>query len=196
MMQKQYPLFFALFSLLLLPLSLLAQEVDVPQGMRIKAYQHEIELMWNAAPQTQWEVAIDDLPPVIVSHPKYTFAGLEHRKTYTLKVRALRQGKTSAYSSMSATTHDLDKKADDPTRIPYLRTVRIDGMAPQRLPLYFNDLANIKAKITYKLNGEVQQPVDHHLLLPSAAYRAKLEIAIDEGGGNQWNITYLLFLEK
>lgn len=187
-----YLLYLLLFSLP--SMAVMGQGIDAPRRVRVQAYQHELELTWATDANTQWEVVLDDEAPRLVTTPHYTFTGLVQNTQHTLKVRALREGIASPYTTLTATTQNLEKAVDDESRIPYLRTVRIDGMTPKRLPLYFNELANVNAAITYTYNGVPQHPIDNHLDLSSSDARGKLEVSIDEGNGKTWRIVYLLFL--
>lgn len=171
-------------------------EIEPPTGLSAERFQHEIVLTWKNVADTRWEVVKDNEPPLLVATPSHTFTRLPHNRQHTFKVRAVRNDRVSEYAVLEAATSDLQKKADDPMRIPYLRTIRFDGMTPRKLPLYFNELANENARIAYKFNGVPITPVGDHLLLSSSAYKDKLELDIDEGEGRRWKIVYLISLER
>lgn len=171
-------------------------EILPPTGLAAKTFQHEIFLTWNADEANAWEVVVDDRSPIRTSTPQYTLDSLVHNRQYTIKVRTIKGEDFSTFAVLQATTQNIQKAIDAPDRIPYLRTIRIDGITPKRLPLYFNDLANEKARITYKFNGHPITPIDNHLHLSSSAYKDKLEINIDEGEGRRWHIVYLISLER
>lgn len=171
-------------------------EILPPTGLAAKTFQHEIFLTWNADEANAWEVVVDDRSPIRTSTPQYTLDSLVHNRQYTIKVRTIKGEDFSTFAVLQATTQNIQKSIDAPDRIPYLRTIRIDGITPKRLPLYFNDLANEKACITYKFNGHPITPIDNHLHLSSSAYKDKLEINIDEGEGRRWHIVYLISLER
>lgn len=167
-----------------------------PAGLAAQTFQHEIVLTWQAGNDHLWEIQLDDRPPVRCTTASYTFERLPHNRPYTIQLRAVRGEEFSAYATLNTATQNLKKAVDAPDRIPYLRTIRIDGIAPRRLPLYFNELANAEAHITYKWNGQAIEPIDNHLELSSSSYKDKLELHIDEGEGRIWNITYLISLER
>lgn len=178
-------------------LSAVAQENHTaPVGLNVQSFQHELVLTWQSGQDHLWEVQLDNDPPIRCPHPFHTFERLPHNHPFTIKLRAIRGEQASDTATLHTATQNLNKAINDPDRIPYLRTIRIDGIAPRRLPLYFNELANPKAHITYKWNGQTMAPVDNHLLLSSSSYKDKLELHIDEGEGRTWNITYLISLER
>ena len=100
----------------------------------------------------------------------------------------------SEYAKTTAGTKNLEKSVDSEDRIPYLRTIEADATCKGRfLKLYYNELANPNAKISYKLDGKSVQPANNTLEFPifEGYYKKfQLEIHIDEGEGREWEILY------
>ena len=85
----------------------------------------------------------------------------------------------------------MSENADYEGRIPYLYTIREDGACPQTLRLYYNDLANPDALITYKIDGVSVTPEGSVLTFPSKG-RHILQIEIEEAPERKWEIEYKL----
>ena len=83
----------------------------------------------------------------------------------------------------------MSENADYEGRIPYLYTIREDGACPQTLRLYYNDLANPDALITYKIDGVSVTPEGSVLTFPSKG-RHILQIEIEEAPERKWEIEY------
>lgn len=173
--------------------------LQAPQALRAVAYQHEIELSWqdnnNDREGISWQVVVGE-QVINTSSKSCIIEGLDANQTYDIKVYARDANERSEAGELSTKTQALAKDVNDLGRIPYLRTVSVQGKCPQFLPLYYNDLANANAQITYKLNGNAVQPIQSKIELNPNSVRETLEINIDEGEGRVWRIIYYLHVRK
>lgn len=167
-----------------------------PENLRIKAFQREMEISWNKAtdPKIKWEVVVDGKVETVISENSYVKTKLNPGSEHLIKVRAINGKEYSQYAELKGVTEKMSKTENSEDRIPYLRTITTDGKCEGRfLKLYFNELANPNAKISYKLNGVAVQPKDNILEFPNfeGFYKQfQLEIYIDEGDGREWEILY------
>ena len=176
-----------------------AQKVRPPQELRVEtAYQREMDITWNKTLLTdvEWEIRLNGQPSVRTTDVRHTLENLEPDTEYLVKVRMVKGNDYSAFSTLKFRTRPLDYRVDDPNRVPYLRTIRIDAMAGRELPLYYNDLATSEARMTYKLNGEPIQPEGNRLVIESDRYTDKLEVYIDEGDNRQFRLIYFVNVPK
>ena len=176
-----------------------AQQMRPPQQLRIEnAYQREADLLWNKSLQTdiEWEIRLEGFPPMRTTDVRYTLEKLEPDTEYTVKVRMVKGNEHSAFSTLKFKTKPLNFKVDSPQRVPYLRSIRIDAVCSRELPLYYTDLANSDAHITYKLNGNAVEPIDNRLILDTPNYTDKLEVLIDEGDNRQFRLIYFVNVSK
>ena len=176
-----------------------AQQMRPPQQLRIeKAYQREADIQWNKSLLTdiEWEIRLDGQPPVRTTDVRYTLEQLEPGTEYTVKVRMVKGREHSAFSTLKFKTEPLAYSVDDPQRIPYLRTIRLDAVCNRELPLYYTDLASSEARISYKLNGTPVEPVENRLIIDTDRYTDQLEVQIDEGQGRQFRLIYFVNVSK
>ncbi len=177
--------------------SLPAAALEAPHDLRVTAHQGELEVSW-AKPQdiegVTWEVVLNEGPGVLVSTTSYICTKLCPGTVYRIKVRALRGSEQSPYTERQVSTARMKQPEHSEDRIPYLRTLLPDGTSPGRfLDLYYNELANPEAAITYRIDGRPVVPVNNRLEFPAFTGFSKnfqLEIRIDEGGGREWEILY------
>lgn len=170
--------------------------LEAPQNLKIAAHQGEMEISWDKVDDAEvtWEVTFDD--EVVATTPENSFVktNLAPARNHTVKVRAIKGTTQSNYSELSETTQGMEKGIADTARVPYLRTITPDGNCEGLfLKLYYNELANPAATITYKLDGNTITPQNNTLEFPtfSGDYKQfNLEVAIDEGEGRTWNISY------
>ena len=189
-----------LFScLLLLNISVFAQKVRPPQQLRLdKVYQREVDIKWNKTllENIEWEIQVEGQAPQRTTAITHTVAGLEPDSTYTIRVRMVSGEHYSDFADLKVQTAALNYKVDSPQRVPYLRSISLDGSAPRVLPLYFTDLADSKARITYKFNGKAVTPAGNQLFLTPEFYSDKLEIFIEESGDRSFRLLYFINLPK
>lgn len=174
-----------------------AVTLEAPRDLRVTTHQGELEFSW-AKPQNAegvtWEVVFNNGPSVPVSTASYICTKLRPGTVYRMKVRALRGTEQSPYTERQVSTERMEQPEYSEDRIPYLRTLLPDGTSPGRfLDLYYNELANPEATITYRIDGRSVVPVNNRLEFPAFTGFHKnfqLEIHIDEGGGREWEILY------
>ena len=169
---------------------------EAPDNLRMKAYQNEMEISWNkVADETiKWEVVFDDQVETITSGNSYVKTKLKPGSTHHIKVRAVKGKEFSPYAERRGATERMCEAENSEDRIPYLRTILPDGSCEGRfLKLYYNELANPNAKVSYKLDGVTIEPKDNTLEFPEFEgfyKRFRLEVYIDEGEGREWEILY------
>ena len=172
------------------------QKPEKPHQVKAVAFQREITVSWQKS-KTEgitYEVKNGEREFTKITGTSFTLEKLEPGKSYTIEVCAVKDGVKSEYVSKSAITDKLEKAADSEDRIPYLRTLEPAGSCKGRfLKLYYNDLANPNANISYKLDGKTVEPLNNTLEFPAfdGNYkRFQLEIHINEGNGREWEILY------
>ena len=176
-----------------------APEVEKPEKPGLKypqSFQREITVSWEKsnAEGITYEVKDGKQAYTGITGNSFTVEKLTPGQTYDIEVCAVKDGVRSEYAKTTARTKNLERPVDSEDRIPYLRTIEADATCKGRfLKLYYNDLANPDAKISYKLDGKPVQPKDNTLEFPAfEGYykRFQLEIHIDEGEGREWEILY------
>lgn len=169
---------------------------EKPQIIKTESFQREVTVSWKKSNTEGITYEVKDGKRVFtnITETSFTLEKLEPGKSYTIEVCAVKDGVKSDYEKESVKTKALEKPVDSKDRIPYLRTVEPASSCKGRfLKLYYNDLANQDAKISYKLDGKPVQPKDNTLEFPAfeGHYKSfQLEIHIDEGGGREWEILY------
>lgn len=170
----------------------LVDDVPVPSGVHAVPFQREIELSWSkeADPSIQWEVVVDDGTPLLATSNKFTIENLELNHSYKIKVRAKSGNTYSDYADeINIKTKGLEYAIDSFDRIPRLRTLGIDADIPKSIKLYYIDLANKNAKITYYIDDKKVTPNGDTLTFDKTG-RQKLKIEIEESADLQWEIEY------
>ncbi|ERI86502.1 carbohydrate binding domain protein [Bacteroides pyogenes F0041] len=174
-------------------------EVEKPEKPRLKypqSFQREITVSWEKshAEGITYEVKDGKQTYTGITGNSFTVEKLTPGQTYNIEVCAVKDGVRSEYAKTTAGTKNFERPVGSEGRIPYLRTIEPAGSCKGRfLKLYYNDLANPDAKISYKLDGKPVQPKDNTLEFPAfEGYykRFQLEIHIDEGEGREWEILY------
>lgn len=176
-----------------------APEVEKPEKPGLKSpqsFQREITVSWEKsnAEGITYEVKDGKQTYTGITGNSFTVEKLTPGQTYDIEVCAVKDGVRSEYAKKTARTKNLERPVDSEDRIPYLRTVEPAASCKGRfLKLYYNDLANPDAKISYKLDGKPVQPKNNTLEFPAfEGYykRFQLEIHIDEGEGREWEMLY------
>ncbi len=172
--------------------------VPAPKNVLTEIYQREIVLKWNSSEtdRVQWEVVVNDGPPLIAEENKFIVEGLEPNTNYHIKIRAVKNDEYSAYVTVDGIrTKPLERGVDDIRRIPYLRTLATQpymyGSIPQTIGLFYNELAVKDAKITYRVDGKVLKPDGSYLTFPKKG-RQKLTVVIEETTDRIWELIYNL----
>lgn len=170
--------------------------LEAPKNLNIKAHQGEMEISWDKAADkdVKWEVMFDGNVETVTSQNSYIKTKLKPGSEHLVKVKAIKGKEASAYVEKRSMTKKMGEAENSENRIPYLRTISVNGICKGRfLQLYYNELANPAAKISYKLNGMAVEPKENALEFPEfdGFYKQfRLEIHIDEGEGREWEILY------
>ncbi|MDO4707547.1 MAG: fibronectin type III domain-containing protein [Porphyromonadaceae bacterium] len=168
-------------------------EVNKPSKLEARAHERELELTWEGSidPEISWEVEFSG-KKVATKSPSYILTGLEPGREYLVKVVAKKEDVTSEAAELKTTTRTPNRSKDDEARIPYLRTLqRGDGQARKTIDLFYNDLHNGAAKMTYWVDGTEVKPTGHQLTFPSVG-KHSLKIQIEESANEVWILNYNL----
>ncbi len=167
-------------------------DVPVPSGIQITPFQREIEISWyRGEPNTKWEVVVNE-ESKIVNTNQYIATGLTPNSDYRIKIRTIIGTDKSEFSEEKyISTRNFNKSKNDLERVPHLRTLTLDGMPPQTIDLFFNDLYNVNAKIDYFIDGKVIQPQNNKLHFDKKGSQI-LKMIIKEEKGLEWEIEYKL----
>lgn len=170
--------------------------LSTPTGLRAITYQREMELSWDNVAGVNWEVKLDDAVVDTVNTNKYILEKLEVNKAYKISVRQIKGREFSDYAVINSSTKSLVKSADNINRIPYLRTIREDGiLIGLNLQLYYDDLANKDAKITYYVDGAKVEPVKSVIKFPKAGVY-KFKVIIEESEKDKFELIYRLVVQE
>lgn len=164
-------------------------KVEQPQSITTTAFQREVELKWANAEGTTWEITVGG-KTIATTQPNLILEGLEPATSYAIEVVAIKDQVKSEAQTVKVQTAALSYAADDENRVPYLRTVSEGADSPKVLPLYFNELNNGKASITYMLDGENIQPTNGRLQLQTGEHQ--LTVHIQEDSTHEWTLHYIL----
>lgn len=169
---------------------------EKPKDVDYTSYQREITLTWAATEDKDisYEILANEKTYFDIKDNTFTIEDLSPYHMYEVQVFAVKNGVKSDKESLNILTKNYEKPKDSDERIPYLYTIKRDGSCRGRfLKLYYNDLANPNAIITYKLDGKPITPKNRVLEFPAfEGYykRFMLEIHIDEGNDYEWDIIY------
>lgn len=169
-----------------------------PQQLRVQPQQRELHLTWHAVaqPNAHYEVRANNQLVGTTSDTQFTLAHLPLNTRYTISVTTVvGEERSQQAATLSTKTSMLDRGIDEEDRIPQLYTLREVGTCPRRLPLYWKDLADEKAQITYEIDDVVAQPEGDFLVFPSPGEHA-LRITIVESPTRQWTLEYFLQVDK
>lgn len=169
-----------------------------PQNVNCDPYQREIAMEWSATDDKDitYEIQINNGQKTYsdIKGNTFTIEDLTPYQIYKVQIFAVKNGVKSDEVSQVVFTKDYEKPKDSDERIPYLYTIEKNGSCRGRfLKLYYTDLANPNATITYKLDGKPITPKNRVLEFPAFEGNYKrfmLEIHIDEGNDYEWDIIY------
>ncbi len=117
---------------------------------------------------------------------------LNYNTSYEITVNTRVGVETSEKAARIAVrTQPLDRGVNDQTRIPQLYSIRENGSCPRRLPLYWRDLAEVSAHITYEIDDQVVQPDGDFLVFPSAGEHV-LRVVVVESHEREWTLEYVV----
>ena len=165
-----------------------------PTDLKAKAQQREILLSWSPVEQAkaQYEVRVNGEVKTTTSETKCLLTHLEPNTNYTITIATrLGEERSEKTAQLAVKTEQLDRGVNDKTRIPHLYMIRENGTCPRRLPLYWRDLAETSAQITYEIDDQAVQP-DGDFLVFSSAGEHVLRIVVVETPEREWTLEYVL----
>ena len=165
-----------------------------PTDLKAKAQQREIFLSWSPVEQAkaQYEVSVNGEVKTTTSETKCLLTHLEPNTNYTITIATrLGEERSEKTAQLAVKTEQLDRGVNDNTRIPHLYMIRENGTCPRRLPLYWRDLAETSAQITYEIDDQAVQP-DGDFLVFSSAGNHVLRIVVVETPEREWTLEYVL----
>ena len=165
-----------------------------PTDLKAKAQQREILLSWLPVeqPKAQYEVRVNGEVKTTTSEHQYLLTHLLPNTNYVITI-ATRGGEELSEKTvqLAVKTQQLDRGVNDDTRIPQLYAIRENGTCPRRLPLYWRDLAENAAKITYEVDDQTVLPDGDFLVFPSAGEHV-LRIVVVESPEREWTLEYVV----
>lgn len=171
--------------------------VNKPDGLKATAYQREAELTWEGSidPEVSWEIEHNG-KKIQTKTPSYLLTGLEPQREYNIKVVAKKEDVTSDAAELKVSTQSPYRSKDDEERIPYLRTItRSEGQVRKTINLFYNDLYNGNAKITYYFDGVEIKPTGYQLTFPATG-KHTLKVHIEESASEVWTLNYNLNINE
>lgn len=165
-----------------------------PTGLRAQVQQREVELSWNAVsePGVSYEIRCNDKMIAKTEATSYIIEKLSPNTSYRFTVTTVKGEETSKPSQpLNEHTFQMAETVDDAGRIPYLYTIREEGTCSQTLRLYYNDLADPNARISYKIDGASVTPEGSSITFPNKGKHI-LQIEIEETLERKWEIEYKL----
>lgn len=165
-----------------------------PTGLRAQVQQREVELSWNAVSEAgvSYEIRCNDKMIAKTEATSYIIEKLSPNTSYRFTVTTVKGEETSKPSQpVNEQTLQMTENADYEGRIPYLYTIREEGTCSQTLRLYYNDLADPAARISYKIDGTNVTPKGSSITFPSKGKHI-LQIEIEETPERKWEIEYKL----
>ena len=165
-----------------------------PTGLRAQVQQREVELSWNAVsePGVSYEIRCNDKKIATTKATSYIIEKLSPNTSYRFTVTTVKGEETSKPSQpLNEHTFQMTETVDDVDRIPYLYTIREEGTCSQTLRLYYNDLADPNARISYKIDGASVTPEGSSITFPNKGKHI-LQIEIEETPERKWEIEYKL----
>lgn len=165
-----------------------------PTGLRAQVQQREVELSWNAVsePGVSYEIRCNDKMIAKTEATSYIIEKLSPNTSYRFTVTTVKGEETSKPSQpLNEHTFQMAETVDDAGRIPYLYTIREEGTCSQTLRLYYNDLADPNARISYKIDGASVTPEGSSITFPNKGKHI-LQIEIEETPERKWEIEYKL----
>ena len=165
-----------------------------PENLKAKTQQRELELSWlpTAEEQVSYEVKVNGKVTGTTTGTNFVVTQLAPGTSYNIEVVTLKNNTRSAKAAtLSTATEALTHAVNDENRIPYLYKVRENGTCPRVLPLFWKELADANAKITYWVDDQQQEPTDGRLLFTKSGEHF-LHILVVESDGREWELDYQL----
>lgn len=168
--------------------------LEAPANVVARPQQREMEMSWNGIAEegVSYEIIKDGEAVATTKETSYIVEGLEPGRSYQFSVRTIKGTEKSKPSAVvTQQTQRMNMRVEDEGRIPYLYTVREVGTCPRTLRLFYHDLANPNAQITYKVDGVAVTPVNGRIIFASKGQHI-LQIEIIETPERSWEIEYKL----
>ena len=153
-----------------------------------------MELSWNAITEKDagYRIIMNGKELAVTKATSYVAEHLQPGTSYTFSVQSVKGADTSNPSKpITQQTQRMNMGVDEEGRIPYLYTIREVGTCPRTLRLYYHDLADPNAKITYRIDGKPVTPTDGNIVFPDKGMHF-LQIEIEETPDRKWEIEYKL----
>ena len=168
--------------------------LEAPSNLVAKPEQREMELSWNAIAEEEvsYQIIMNGELIATTKGTSYTVERLEPGKSYKFTICSVKDAEVSKPSDpVTQQTQRMNMGVEEEGRIPYLYTVREVGTCPRTLRLFYHDLANPDAHITYRVDGTPVTPVQNSITFASKGQHL-LQIEITETPERKWDIEYKL----
>ena len=168
--------------------------LEAPSNVVVRPQQREMELSWNAITEKDagYRIIMNGKELAVTKATSYVAEHLQPGTSYTFSVQSVKGADTSNPSKpITQQTQRMNMGVDEEGRIPYLYTIREVGTCPRTLRLYYHDLADPNAKITYRIDGKPVTPTDGNIVFPDKGMHF-LQIEIEETPDRKWEIEYKL----
>ena len=132
-----------------------------PENLKAKTQQRELELSWlpTAESGVSYEVKVNGKAVGTTTGTNFVVTQLAPGTSYNIEVVTLKNNTRSAKAAtLNTATEALTHAVKRRNRIPYLYKVRENGTCPRALPLFWKELADANAKITYWVDDQQQEP--------------------------------------
>lgn len=174
-------------------------QIPTPNNVQADVFQREITLNWEkpTGEGITWEVLVNEQEPAIkTTTNSLVLDNLAPNTLYNIKVRAVKENNHSEYKIISQKTKALNFEENNQGRVPYLRTLSDNVTTSKELSLYFTDLANKNAKISYFLNNVEIKPANDKKLHFTQTGEQKFKVVIEEAPDKIWETEYNLTINN
>lgn len=171
------------------------EKIAMPSNIQGTAQQRELFLSWQPVQgkEIKYRVFVNDKLVATTDQPSYIIQKLQPATSYNIGVQTLMpNGHVSDIVKKELRTNFITTSRDDADRVPYLYQLKGYGDCPQVVFLFYKDLYDDNAKITYMLDGKEFTPIDGYKLVFSSLGKHSLIVDITEGDGKSWNLEYNL----
>ena len=168
-----------------------------PSNIKAVPQQREIELSWNAVDEdgVSYQILQNEQVLATTKATSYIVEQLEPNTSYQFRIRTVKGPDASEPSApVTRKTQQMSRGIDEEGRIPYLYTVREVGTCTRTLRLFYYDLANKDAQISYWVDGVAVTPADSSITFASKGEHL-LRIEIAETPERKWDIEYKLIVD-
>lgn len=171
--------------------------LEAPSNLVVRPQQREVELSWKpvADADVRYQVLKNGQVIATTTSTSFVVEALEPGSSYQFSVKTVKGSEQSKPTDpITEQTQRMNMGVEEEGRIPYLYKVSEAGTCPRSLPLYYHDLANPNATITYQVDGTPVTPVDGKIVFPSKGQHL-LQIEIVETPERKWEIEYKLMVD-